>query len=89
MVPFSSYIPLSISRPSVAIRGTNAVNSGSSYVFTFFLNGEYSKKNSIRITFPDVQFIFYELNKGLYVESASVQCLRTYWSGTNREKLTQ
>ena len=68
MVPFSSYIPLLIYNPSVAIRGTNAVNSGSSYVFTFFLNGEYSKKNSIRVTFPEVQFIFYyELNKGLCV----------------------
>lgn len=54
MVPFSSFSPLTITSPSVAIKGATTVNAGSSYVFTFTLNNEYQKGNSIRFTFPDV-----------------------------------
>lgn len=67
MVPFSSYVPLSISDPSVAIKGTTAVNSGSSYCFNFTLKEEYEKGNSIRFTFQDVlSFNIFNFLKGYF-----------------------
>ena len=44
-----------------------AVNSGSSYVFTFTLHAEYGKGNSVRFTLPDVNFILNDYFKGLFI----------------------